>query len=145
MRKRLLFSLILGFLISNSLYATENEDSTKIYLYRPTSFVAIGDSPWIYIDGIKKGKLNSNSYQIFSVLPGKHKVVIDGSLSGWHPGRAELEIDTIANNDYFVRLGTPGQVDKYYEGTGASLGKAILILVNEELAQKELAVIRTSN
>ncbi len=142
MHKRLFLSLISCVLVSNISYGNEVEGISTIYVYRPNSFVAIGDAPWIYINGNKKNKLDNNSYQLFKLSPGKHKVVIDGSTSEWSPGRAEIEIDTIAGNVYYVRLGSPGQVDKYYEGASTNLGKAILILANNELAQNELLKIK---
>jgi hypothetical protein len=141
MRIRLLYSLILVLLSSNILSAQETQQKSKVFVYRPASFGTIGQAPWIYFDDVKKGQLNNNSYQIFNVLPGKHKIVIDGSHTEWSPGRAEIVFRTGANKEYFVRLGTPGQVDDYNPGRAAStLGTAVLKIVDSKLAQKEVDI-----
>lgn len=92
--------------------------------------------PTVYINEQEKPKLRNGGYQVYSLPPGQYKVVTDGNLLTWSPGRSEVDVDLTAGEKVYLRLGS--HVDAVYVNAGVAVTDANLIAVKEELAQKEL-------
>ncbi len=53
---------------------TINENKAVVYIYRPFNICGSGETPTIYIDEVKYGKIKNNGYLVYFVEPGKRMV-----------------------------------------------------------------------
>jgi hypothetical protein len=107
-----------------------------IYVYRPSAFVNGGMAPTVYLNEQEKPKLRNGGYQVYNLPPGQYKIVTDGNLLTWSPGRSEVVVNLHAGEIVYIRLGS--HVDAVYVNAGIAITDANLVPVKEELAKQEL-------
>lgn len=83
------------------------ESPSVLYLYRTYSFIGAAGSPYVYLDGVNKGKLNSGGYVKLTLSSGEHEIIV-GKLEkdspNWAPENASFKIRETQGEEFFIKM-----------------------------------------
>ena len=109
---------------SQSAGALPLQDSRPvIYVFRRSKFVASGQHPDVYCDGVSVGQIHAGTYLTVRVSPGKHVA----TSTGQHiTNQASVELDGVNGGAYYIEL-------------AVVMGpKVTMALVSKEIGESEI-------
>lgn len=90
-----------------------NENTSTVYIYRPSKFAGGGTYPHVYLNGIEQGPLRNGGYLAFHIDPGIHKIEAKGKDWKWDIPDKAVSIKAGVGESYYIKLG-------YSSGVGVS-------------------------
>ena len=124
----------------------EQQETSIIYIYRPSKFFQGGTWPTVFIDGEERFTLKNSGYIYLSLPEGNHKIRIGSSsiLSNWAAEDLEFNLYVKNGQQSFYRFdlefgGVSGAGS--YMSISGSVG---LTKVDKETAIKEIELLNSS-
>lgn len=116
------------------LSARASATSAVVYIYRPNAMSNMMVAPDVLIDDAKTFAIRNNHYHVLYLPSGKHQIKLD--LSERYQGVSQIDLETVAGQNYFLRVSTAVkfQMNQPYD-RWFNLERVSLEMAQDEIAQ----------